>query len=119
MKQSTLRLGGALAGLALVLTACGGGAEDSASGNANGSETSTSTAPAGGSESGGGGGGGEKVVIGAALPLSGGGSYFGVQDKAGIETALAQFPDLKDKVEIHYEDSACSPLEATNAAERL
>src|SRR5262245_33661572 len=62
------------------------------------------------------------IKIGALLPISGPGSYFGVQDKQGVELALDQ---LKKggvngyKFDVHYEDSACSPLPATQAAKRL
>jgi branched-chain amino acid transport system substrate-binding protein len=65
----------------------------------------------------------EKVIkIGGLFPTSGPGSYFGVQDKQGIELALEQLN--KDGVngyrfQIQYEDSACSPLPATQAAKRL
>src|SRR6516165_2474758 len=64
----------------------------------------------------------DKVIkIGALLPISDPGSYFGVQDKQVIERALDQ---LKGGVngynfEVQYEDSACSPLPATQAAKRL
>jgi branched-chain amino acid transport system substrate-binding protein len=62
------------------------------------------------------------LKIGGLLPISGPGSYFGVQDKQGIELALEQLN--KSGVsgytfEIQYEDSACSPLTATQAAKRL
>jgi branched-chain amino acid transport system substrate-binding protein len=65
----------------------------------------------------------DKVIrIGGLFPMSGLGSYFGVQDKQGIELALEQLN--KDGVsgyrfQIQYEDSACSPLPATQAAKRL
>src|SRR6266705_3056621 len=62
------------------------------------------------------------VKIGALLPMSGPGSYFGAQDKQGIELALEQInkTGVKGyKLEIQYEDSACSPLPATQAAKRL
>src|SRR5579871_6576140 len=65
----------------------------------------------------------DKVIkIGALLPISGPGSYFGVQDKQGIELALEQLNKTGvngHKFEIKYEDSACSPLPATQAAKRL
>ena len=62
------------------------------------------------------------IKIGALLPISGPGSYFGAQDKQGIELALDQLN--KSGVggytfEIQYEDLACSPLPATQAAKRL
>ena len=65
----------------------------------------------------------DKVVkIGALLPISGPGSYFGVQDKQGIELAIEQLNKTGingHKFEVKYEDSACSPLPATQAAKRL
>ena len=65
----------------------------------------------------------DKVVkIGALLPMSGPGSHFGAQDKQGIELALEQINKTGVngyKLEVKYEDSACSPLPATQAAKRL
>ncbi|HUI97783.1 MAG TPA: ABC transporter substrate-binding protein [Xanthobacteraceae bacterium] len=65
----------------------------------------------------------DKVIkIGALLPVSGPGSYFGVQDKQGIELALEALNKAGvngHKFEVQYEDSACSPLPATQAAKRL
>src|ERR1700761_1801321 len=65
----------------------------------------------------------DKVIkIGALLPISGPGSYFGVGDKQGADLALEQL-NAKGvngyKFEIQYEDSACNPLTATQAAKRL
>src|SRR5882672_1910526 len=62
------------------------------------------------------------IKIGALLPMSGPGSYFGAQDKQGIELALEQLNKTGVngyKFEVQYEDSACSPLPATQAAKRL
>jgi len=65
----------------------------------------------------------DKIMkIGGLFPTSGPGSYFGVQDKQGIELALEQLN--KDGVngyhfQIQYEDSGCSPLPSTQAAKRL
>src|SRR5947207_3970105 len=62
------------------------------------------------------------IKIGALLPISGPGSYFGVQDKQGVELALDQLnkPGVNGyKFDVHYEDSACSPLPATQAVKRL
>jgi branched-chain amino acid transport system substrate-binding protein len=62
------------------------------------------------------------IKIGALLPMSGPGAYFGAQDKQGIELALEQINKngVKGlKLEVQYEDSACSPLPATQAAKRL
>jgi len=65
----------------------------------------------------------DKVIrIGALLPISGPGSYFGVQDKQGIDLAVEQLNKAGVngyKFEVKYEDSACSPLPATQAAKRL
>jgi len=65
----------------------------------------------------------DKVIkIGALLPISGPGSYFGVQDKQGIELAVEHLNKAGVngyKLEVKYEDSACSPLPATQAAKRL
>ena len=65
----------------------------------------------------------DKVIrIGGLLPMSGPGSYFGVQDKQGIELALEEVNKTGVngyKLEVHYEDSACSPLPATQAGKRL
>ena len=65
----------------------------------------------------------DKVIkIGGLFPMSGPGSYFGVQDKQGIELALDEVNKAGVngyKFEVQYEDSACSPLPATQAAKRL
>ncbi len=65
----------------------------------------------------------DKVIkIGGLLPTSGPGSYFGAQDKQGIELALEQLNKSGVngyKFEVQYEDSACGPLPATQAAKRL
>jgi branched-chain amino acid transport system substrate-binding protein len=65
----------------------------------------------------------DKVIkIGALLPMSGPGSYFGAQDKQGIELALAEINRTGVggyKLDVKYEDSSCSPLPATQAAKRL
>ena len=62
------------------------------------------------------------IKIGALLPMSGPGAYFGSQDKQGIELALEQLNKSMVngyKFTIQYEDSACSPLPASQAAKRL
>src|SRR6202045_5054690 len=62
------------------------------------------------------------IKIGALLPMSGPGSYFGAQDKQGIELALEQINKTGvngAKFQVQYEDSGCSPLPATQAANRL
>jgi len=65
----------------------------------------------------------ERVIrIGVLTPISGPGSYFGVQDKEGMELALEQLgkaPVNGYRLQVQYEDSACSPLQATNAAKRV
>jgi branched-chain amino acid transport system substrate-binding protein len=62
------------------------------------------------------------IKIGALLPTSGPGAYFGAQDKQGIELALEQLNKEGVngyKFAVQYEDSACSPLPASQAAKRL
>src|SRR5436309_12461244 len=62
------------------------------------------------------------IKIGGLLPMSGPGAYFGAQDKQGIELALEQLNKAGVngyKFAIQYEDSACSPLPASQAAKRL
>jgi branched-chain amino acid transport system substrate-binding protein len=65
---------------------------------------------------------GKVIKIGGLFPISGPGSYFGVQDKQGVELAIEQLNKTGVngyKFEVQYEDSACSPLPATQAAKRL
>jgi branched-chain amino acid transport system substrate-binding protein len=62
------------------------------------------------------------IKIGGLVPMSGPGAYFGAQDKQGIELAIEQFNKAGVngyKLEVKFEDSACSPLPATQAAKRL
>ena len=62
------------------------------------------------------------IKIGALFPMSGPGSYFGAQDKQGVELALEQLNKAGVngyKFVVQYEDSSCSPLPATQAAKRL
>src|SRR3954470_403529 len=62
------------------------------------------------------------IKIGGLLPTSGPGAYFGAQDKQGIELALDELNKAGVngyKFTIQYEDSACSPLPASQAAKRL
>ena len=62
------------------------------------------------------------IKIGALFPISGPGSYFGAQDKQGVELALEQLNKTGVngyKFAIQYEDSSCAPLPATQAAKRL
>src|SRR4051812_13816118 len=65
----------------------------------------------------------DKVIkIGGLFAMSGPGSYFGVQDKQGIDLAIEEINKSGVngyKLEVQYEDSACSPLPATQAAKRL
>jgi len=62
------------------------------------------------------------IRIGGLFAMSGPGSYFGVQDKQGIELAIEELNKAGVngyKFEVQNEDSACSPLPATQAAKRL
>jgi branched-chain amino acid transport system substrate-binding protein len=62
------------------------------------------------------------IKIGALLPVSGPGAYFGAQDKQGIELALDEINKTGVsgyRFEVKLEDSSCSPLPATQAAKRL
>src|SRR5262245_41220069 len=62
------------------------------------------------------------IKIGGLFPMSGPGAYFGAQDKQGIELALEELNKAGvngHKFAIQYEDSACSPLPASQAAKRL
>ncbi|MGE0749704.1 MAG: ABC transporter substrate-binding protein [Variibacter sp.] len=62
------------------------------------------------------------IKIGALLPISGPGAYFGAQDKQGVELALEQVNKEGVngyKFSVQYEDSACAPLPASQAAKRL
>src|SRR5579859_1012305 len=62
------------------------------------------------------------IKLGGLFPMSGPGSYFGAQDKQGVELALEQLNKAGVngyKFEVQYEDSSCSPLPATQAAKRL
>src|SRR3954451_15346660 len=65
----------------------------------------------------------DKIIkIGGLFPMSGPGAYFGAQDKQGIDLAIEQINQAGVngyKLEIHFEDSGCSPLPATQAAKRL
>ena len=66
----------------------------------------------------------EKVIrVGVLMPISGPGSYFGVQGKQGIDLALEQVNRGAGvngyKIQVQYEDSACSPLQATNTVKRV
>jgi branched-chain amino acid transport system substrate-binding protein len=65
----------------------------------------------------------DKVIrIGGLFPTSGPGAYFGAQDRQGIDLAVEQLNKTGIngvKLEVKYEDSACSPLPATQAAKRL
>ena len=65
----------------------------------------------------------ERVIrIGVVMPISGPGSYFGVMGKEGIDLAMDQVgknPINGYRLQVQAEDSACSPLQATNAVKRL
>jgi branched-chain amino acid transport system substrate-binding protein len=55
------------------------------------------------------------------MPISGPGSYFGVMGKEGIDLALEQLKSNVNgyRLQVQYEDSACSPLQATNTVKRV
>jgi branched-chain amino acid transport system substrate-binding protein len=62
------------------------------------------------------------IRIGVVMPISGPGSYFGVMGREGIDLAMEQVgkkPINGYRLEVQAEDSACSPLQATNAVKRL
>lgn len=63
------------------------------------------------------------IKVGVLTPLSGPGSYFGAMGKEGIDLALEQVNRGNGingtKLQVQYEDSACSPLQATNTVKRV
>ncbi len=63
------------------------------------------------------------IKIGVLIPVSGPASYFGVQGKEGMDLALDQINRGSgvngNHFEVKIEDSACSPLQATNTAKRM
>lgn len=63
------------------------------------------------------------IKVGVLMPISGPGSYFGVMGKEGIDLALEQVNRGNGingtKIQVQYEDSACSPLQATNTVKRV
>jgi branched-chain amino acid transport system substrate-binding protein len=65
----------------------------------------------------------DKVIrIGVVMPISGPASYFGVMGKEGIDLAMEQVaknPINGYRLQVQAEDSACSPLQATNAVKRI
>jgi branched-chain amino acid transport system substrate-binding protein len=65
----------------------------------------------------------DKVIrVGVLMPISGPGSYFGVMGREGIDLALEHVSKMSlngYKLQVQYEDSACSPLQATNTVKRL
>jgi branched-chain amino acid transport system substrate-binding protein len=64
----------------------------------------------------------ERVIrVGVVMPISGPASYFGVMGKEGIDLALDQLKAGVNgyRLQVQYEDSACSPLQATNTVKRL
>ena len=66
----------------------------------------------------------DKVIrVGVLMPISGPASYFGVQGKQGIDLALEQITKAGGvngyRIQVQYEDSACSPLQATNTVKRV
>lgn len=63
----------------------------------------------------------QEIRIGVLMPISGPGSYFGVMGREGIDLALEQLKGNVNgrKLVVQYEDSACSPLQATNTVKRV
>ena len=65
----------------------------------------------------------DKVIrVGVLMPISGPASYFGVMGKEGINLALEQVSKSNLNgytIEVQFEDSACSPLQATNTVKRV
>lgn len=62
------------------------------------------------------------IRIGVLMPISGPASYFGVQGKEGIDLALEQINKTGvagHRLQVQLEDSACSPLQATNTVKRV
>jgi branched-chain amino acid transport system substrate-binding protein len=61
------------------------------------------------------------IRIGVLMPISGPASYFGVMGKEGIDLALERFKGGISgyRLQVQYEDSACSPLQATNTVKRV
>ena len=63
------------------------------------------------------------IKVGVLMPISGPASYFGVMGKEGIELALEQVNRGNGingaRIQVQYEDSACSPLQATNTVKRV
>ncbi len=63
------------------------------------------------------------LSVGAVLPLSGAGAYFGVAARKGIELGLEQINaagGVNGKpVTVNFSDSQCSPLGAKQAAEKV
>src|SRR2546423_8664182 len=64
----------------------------------------------------------ERVVrVGVLMPISGPGSYFGVMGREGVDLALELAKTNLNgyRLQVQYEDSACSPLQATNTVKRV
>src|SRR3981189_1254224 len=63
----------------------------------------------------------QEIRIGVLMPISGPGSYFVVMGKEGIDLALEHLKGSVGgtKLVVQYEDSACSPLQATNTVKRV
>ena len=61
------------------------------------------------------------IRVGVLMPISGPASYFGVMGKEGIDLALDQLKAGVNgyRLQVQYEDSACSPLQATNTVKRV
>lgn len=71
----------------------------------------------------GGGGDTSPLAVGAVLPLSGAGAYFGVAGRKGIKLAVEQVNadgGVNGKpITVNFSDSQCSPLGAKQAAEKV
>lgn len=62
------------------------------------------------------------IRLAALVPISGPASYFGVQDRQGMDLALEAVNKTGVngyKLDLHYEDSACAPLPATQTVKRV
>ena len=61
------------------------------------------------------------IKVAALIPLSGPAAYFGAQDRQGFELGLSAVNAALNeyKIDLHYEDSACAPLPATQTVKRV
>lgn len=107
MRTTRTSMVAALATSCLLLAGCG----------ATTSDNDTDTATGGGGRS------SEPLKVGAVLPLSGAGAYFGVAGRKGIELAVEQINGdggiNGSPISVNFSDSQCSPLGAKQAAEKV